>query len=284
MIRIIINADDFGLTPGVNRAICEGFENGLITSTSALACSRFIEEGVGLLDNKYKANVGLHICLDEERPVSDPKKIQTLIDHKTGCFKTRAKLLRDLLLRRVCSGDMYVEMKAQFEKLRSLGIKIDHFDSHGHLHAFPQVSSVVDRLSKEYGVLLIRRPVESYWPALLTPANLRRLPISLLISCASIYSFKRRYETNSRNMSFMGLLDSGNVHEAVIQRWHKVVSNLHDRIIEVMCHPGVKDDKELDNYRHWKYQWHRESKALLHLRALLDNQPDIEMISFGRMK
>ena len=165
MVRIIINADDFGLTPGINKAICECFEDGLITSTSALACSRFIEEGVELLNDEYKANVGLHICLDEERPVSDPKKIQTLIDPKTGCFKKRAKLLQDLLLRRVFSDDIHVEIKAQFEKLRGLGIKIDHLDSHGHLHVFPQVSSVVAQLSREYSVLLIRRPVESYWPA-----------------------------------------------------------------------------------------------------------------------
>jgi predicted glycoside hydrolase/deacetylase ChbG (UPF0249 family) len=64
MVRIIVNADDFGLTLGVNAAIRALLKNGFITSTSALVCGRSIEEGIGELPKEYYSHVGLHICLD----------------------------------------------------------------------------------------------------------------------------------------------------------------------------------------------------------------------------
>lgn len=269
MAQIIINADDFGLSPGVNMAVCRLFEEGILSSTSALVCARYVEEGIETLPTKYHGSVGLHVCLDEEGPVSDPNRVSTLIDHKSGLFKKRWIFIRDLLLHKISAHDIYTEIKAQFERLHKLGIKPSHVDSHGHVHVLPQVSRVVAKLSKEYNILRIRKPAELYW-RIFRPTNLRRLPISWAITKVSNHTFKKHYHNHITPAIFLGLLDSGRIDNAAIEKWVAVLKKYRGQTIEIMCHPGIEDnDRELLNYKHWKYRWQVEFNSLFSLKDIM---------------
>ena len=86
MGALIINADDFGLTSGVNRAIMELHSSGLVTSTSLMARAGATEEAIDLAVRTPTLGVGCHVVLVDGEPVLPPERIPTLVDPKTGHF------------------------------------------------------------------------------------------------------------------------------------------------------------------------------------------------------
>lgn len=285
LVNLIVNADDFGLTPGVNRAICKLFEAGIVTSTSALACGHFIEDGLADLPEEYHGTVGLHICLDEEIPVCDPVTISSLVNQQTGKFKNRLKLIQDLFLKKISQEDLFKEIRAQFNRLIDLGIKPDHLDCHGHLHVFPQVANVVAEVLKKSKVfkIKIRRPIESCRSALITVRNLKRLPISWMISFAASQAFARQYRGYITSTRFMGLLDSGHINRCVVEHWVKNIENSAGHTVEIMCHPGFENDTGSNGYKHWGYEWRSEYEALLYLRNLFLSRRNIRLINYKEL-
>jgi len=146
MKRLIINADGFGLTAGVSAGIVEGADVGLICSTTAMACSPGSLEIVKRYAPALPGRIGAHLQLTSGTPCLPPQEIRTLVE-ASGDFPRRPEHIRA-----VDPDEVYREWAAQVERLRELGVKVTHLDSHHHIHRRPDVFPAMLRLSLELDV------------------------------------------------------------------------------------------------------------------------------------
>ncbi len=159
MKRLIINADDFGLTRGVNRAIAEAHQLGVVTSTTMMAASAELEDALALARQLPRLSVGCHVDLIQLPPVLPPSQLHTL----TNGAKFRQSFLafgRAALRNRLSPAEITAEAEAQIDKVQSAGIELTHFDTHRHTHLFPQVLRPLLRAAKSRGIRAVRNPFE----------------------------------------------------------------------------------------------------------------------------
>ena len=98
-----MNADDFGLTAGVNRAIVELHQSGVLTSTTLMAKAAATEEAIDLARANPSLGMGCHIVLVDGEPVLPPRQIPTLVDREHGLLPTQAWDISDAALFRAHS-------------------------------------------------------------------------------------------------------------------------------------------------------------------------------------
>jgi chitin disaccharide deacetylase len=151
---VIVNADDYGLTMGVNRAIVDAHLAGIVTSTTVLVSGEAAGDAAELPSSM---SVGLHVNLTLGRPTSDASRIPTLVGPE-GRFHSRAALVRLLLRRRVSSEDVYREATAQIDALHRLGVTPTHWDTHLHVAEIPQLARAIGAAAKNARILYARTP------------------------------------------------------------------------------------------------------------------------------
>lgn len=141
--RLIVNADDFGMTSGVSRAIVEAHQKGIVTSTTILAnCDdKVLEEAVELSKQNPNLGIGAHLVLTMRAPIL--KDQPDLIDNM-GNFRFNYDDMDEIDPELV-----YLEWKAQLDRL-SQHFKLTHIDSHHHVHMHKTLQPIARRLSKEY--------------------------------------------------------------------------------------------------------------------------------------
>ncbi|HYE76027.1 MAG TPA: ChbG/HpnK family deacetylase, partial [Blastocatellia bacterium] len=161
MKQLIVNADDFGITTGVNRAIIEGHQHGIITSTTLMVNMPGFNEAVQLAKANPKLGVGLHFNITQGQPIASKEKIRSLLNSKLEFTGTSTALAQRSILGRLKSAEIEIELRAQIEKALAAGIKPTHLDSHKHAHALPQVFEVLARVLPEYGIGAVRMMLES---------------------------------------------------------------------------------------------------------------------------
>ena len=184
-VRLIINADDFGLTPGINRAIAELHDAGALTSATLMANGPAFEDAVQIARARPNLGVGCHIVLTDGEPVSAPDQIPSLLDDKAP---HRAQLRPSLLAfhlavftGRIKPADIARETHAQIARLQSAGIRITHLDTHKHTHLLPSVARIVVAAAERMGIPAVRNPYEPEWATSISHASAtRRLQIRML--------------------------------------------------------------------------------------------------------
>lgn len=141
-MKRIINADDFGLTQGVNRGIIEAHKEGIVTSTTLMATSAAFDDAVALAKATPTLGVGVHLVLSTQTPLLTTH--QTLVNEQ-GNFKYKLETIDSEL----SLEEVYQEWRAQIEKVRAV-LPITHFDSHHYMHLHPRLLPVAQRLGAEY--------------------------------------------------------------------------------------------------------------------------------------
>ncbi len=158
MRRLIINADDFGLTAGVNRAIVEAHEGGIVTSATLMANGQAFDEAVSLAQSRPRLGVGCHIVLVDGAPLVRETATDSLLDPRSrtaGAPRFRegiSKFAALALTGRLAPDEIEAEAVAQIGKLQSSGIAVTHLDSHKHTHVFPQVFRPLLRAAQACGL------------------------------------------------------------------------------------------------------------------------------------
>ena len=180
--RLIINADDFGLTHGVNAAIADLFHAGALSSTTLMANSRAFLDAAGLANALPGMGVGCHIVLVDGNPLSVPANIPTLLAHDCRRLQPSLKIFaRDALLGRLDEADIEREASAQVTRLLDAGITPTHLDTHKHTHMYPAVLRPLLRVAERFAIPAIRNPFEQAWSLRIGRGRtLRRLQIQLL--------------------------------------------------------------------------------------------------------
>ena len=150
MIKMIINADDFGLNQQCTKAICEAWMNRLITDTTMIANGTCFDYAINEAKSKELFNnIGIHFNLTEGIPLTE--KIRGLDAFvQNGAFHGKINRKRRL------SGEeklaVYEELSAQTKRLIEAGISITHADSHHHIHTAIYITPIVIQVCKEYGI------------------------------------------------------------------------------------------------------------------------------------
>ena len=154
MRRLIINADDFGLTAGVNRAIAEAHERGIVTSATLMANAQAFDEAArrrGRSTRQDRFSVGCHVVLLDGEPLLPPDKCPPAASRSNGSHRFRESL-NDFVIasfrHKLNPEEIEAEATAQIERMQAAGIQPSHFDTHKHAHMFPAVLRPLLRAAK----------------------------------------------------------------------------------------------------------------------------------------
>jgi hopanoid biosynthesis associated protein HpnK len=236
--RLIVNADDFGLTSGVNRGILEAHSNGIVTSATLMACGAKFAEAVALAAQAPKLSVGCHVVLVDGSPMLDASRVSSLIANSGPRFRESVISFGVLAtIGRLDQDQIEAEVTAQIRKLQASGIRVSHLDSHKHTHMFPVALKGILRAARICGVRAIRNPFEPIVFAT-SGAWKRRFQLGIL----------KRYQTTFRNElaaagmvtsnGCIGIVATGGLDLATFQ---DLIRNLPEGTWEFVSHPGYND-------------------------------------------
>jgi hopanoid biosynthesis associated protein HpnK len=246
--RLIVNADDFGFTAGVNRAIVEAHTRGIVTSSTLMANGRAFEDAVRMARSVPRLSVGCHVMLIDGEPVLDAKRLPSITSaHFNGArfrdglqsFAARA------LAGRLDPGEIEAEASAQIRKLQSAGIAVSHVDTHKHTHLFPAVLRPLLRAARAWGVPAIRNPFGPSKPLksseLLKRPNLwtRYAEVRILRALATKFRDAAKREGLATPEGTLGIVVTGALDEKLFRGIAAIVP---EGTWEFVCHPGYNDD------------------------------------------
>ena len=248
MRRLIVNADDFGFTAGVNRAIVEAHTHGIVTSSTLMANGRAFEDAVRLAKSVPRLSVGCHVVLIDGEPVLDAKLLPSITSaHSTGGrFRDRLQFFAARALAgRLDSGEIEAEASAQIRKLQSAGISVSHLDTHKHTHLFPAVLRPLLRAARGCGVRAIRNPFGPRKPLksseLLARPSLwiRYAEVRILSTLASTFRDSASRADLVTPDGTLGIVVTGALDE---QLFGGIAAIVPEGTWEFVCHPGYNDD------------------------------------------
>lgn len=275
---LVINADDLGFAPGVNRGIVEVHEAGVLTSASMMVNAPAFADAVALVHERApRLGVGLHLDLVAGRPLSNAP---SLVDRRTGRFFSLSGLARRAFAGRVRQDDVRRECDAQLTALVTSGIRPTHLDSHRHAHALPGILPAVAASAGDAGLRWVRRPLDR--PTLRAPAASAKMLLLLGAWRRALGGVNRDdlpLLARAPNFRGIALQDASDVEHRLL----RLIDELPDGITELMLHPGY-DDAVLAAQDPYRHQREREIAALTSpvVRERL-RRGDVRLVSFAEL-
>ena len=279
MTRLIVNADDFGLTSGVNRAIVELHDARVLTSATMMARAAATKEAIEMARTRSSLGTGCHVVLVDGTPVLDPGQLPTLVDPKTGGFPaTPGAFLKRLLTMRIRAREVEAEASAQIAFLQSCGLRLTHVDTHKHVHMFPGVLRPVLRAAHNAGISAVRNPFEALWSVNATPEapELRRAQVVLLRRLEPTFRRIVAEEGFTTTDGAVGVLATGSLNIASLKT---ILSAMPEGTFELVSHPGYRDADLDDANTRLLESREIERNSLMALRELRG----VELISFAQL-
>jgi predicted glycoside hydrolase/deacetylase ChbG (UPF0249 family) len=275
---LVINADDFGLAPGVNDGILEAHAAGTLSSTSAMVNTPAFDEGAALARERARSlGIGLHLNLVAGRPLT---RVPSLTDASTGSFHPLGALARRTLLGAVRAEDVRRECDAQLAALVRSGVRPTHLDSHRHAHALPGVLPAVLASARAGRIPIVRRPLDR--PSISRPlasAKILALRAAWGRAIAGVATADRA--SLARAPRFRGILlqDAPDVQARMLE----LFGRLPPGATELMLHPG-HDDATLAAQDPYRAPRERELAALMsrEVRVRL-HAGDIRLVTFAEL-
>jgi len=244
--RLILNADDFGLTRGINRAVGELHEAGALTSATLMATGPAFDDAVAVARNHPSLGVGCHIVLVDGAPLSPAASVPTLLGPDGRSFRSSLHhFVRDLWLRRIDPADMEREALAQIQRLQDAGIRITHLDTHKHTHIWPTVARPLLHAAERSVIPAVRNPFEPPWSLSFGADGLsRNLALRLMQPLRARFLALPQIAAGTVRTTdgTLGISATGNLNAATIS---SMLTAMPEGTWELCCHPGY-NDAELD--------------------------------------
>jgi predicted glycoside hydrolase/deacetylase ChbG (UPF0249 family) len=238
--QLVVNADDFGQSPGISRGILRAHREGVVTSTSVLGNCDDLPSVCALLAAAPDLGVGVHLTLVGGRPVGDHARAPTLVG-PAGLFPSRAQDFFATWMRgRVDVGEIEREFDAQVTRLRDAGIAPDHVNTHRHLGFVPAVGRAMEAVARKHRIAGIRSAVERPTLAWLTEPG-RGLEAGLLTGLA--WLTRRQMGALRHGPQSWGFVEAGRLDEVRIL---EVLGRMGPGAHELICHPGEEDDVDAE--------------------------------------
>jgi chitin disaccharide deacetylase len=247
MRRLIVNADDFGLTAGVNRGILESHLSGIVTSATLMANGTAFADAIQIAQSAARLSIGCHVVLVDGVPVLGRYRIPTLInsrasDRRQSSFrKSVINFAARGLLGRLSAKDIEAETAAQIRKVQSAGIEVSHIDTHKHTHLWPQVLQPVLSAARDCGVKRIRNPFE---PALFRMIAERPGLWKRYAQIKAVSGLAQNFQRSAREAGFitpdgtLGIVVTGKLGDRLLRL---MIDKFPEGTWELVCHPGYCD-------------------------------------------
>ena len=274
-----MNADDFALTTGVNRAILSLNQRGKLTSTTLMAMADASAEAASLALSSPNLGVGCHVVLVDGTPALPARQLPTLVDPTTGRFRTTlGKFVKDLFLGRIRTDEIEAEAEAQIARIGALGVSLTHVDTHKHTHMFPNVLRPVLRAARATGIRTVRNPFEPAWSIRATPRApwLRRFQVQLLHNLEPAFRRIVAEEGFVTTEGAIGVLATGTLDAETLT---SLVSAMPDGTWELVTHPGYNDTALANAGTRLLASRETEMATLTNAKF----PQDIELINFGQL-
>ena len=272
---LVINADDLGFAPGVNRGIFEAHAAGTVSSASRIVTApAFAEAAEHARRDAPRLGVGLHLNLVTGAPLSS---VPSLVDPATGRFHPLDALVRRGLAGQADPGVLLSECEAQLAALVAAGITPTHLDSHRHVHAMPGILAAVAAVAHDAAIPVVRRPLDRV--SLLDPVASAKVLVvhaawrTALTGVAPAHRGLLARAPHFRGIAMQGMPD-------IRGRLLATIDQLPIGATEIMVHPGYDDDvlAAQDAFR---------AERAVDLKALCDpavvarvQRGDVKLVSF----
>ena len=265
--RLIITADDFGLSEAVNEGIERAHRDGVLTSASLMVAGAAAADAVRRAKELPTLSVGLHLVVIEGPAVLPPGQIPDLVD-ATGRFPSEQfRLGCNYAFRPAVRAQLAAEIRALFAAFAATGLALDHADAHKHMQLHPTVGKLLVNIGREFGLRAVRVPAEPQ-------------------AARALHAWSRVFRGQARRAGMavadavFGIAGSGHM---TIDRMLRLVPQLPDGVSEIYCHPALHRDATIAALMPG-YEHEAELAALVdpRLRAML-RQHDIVPTSYGEL-
>jgi predicted glycoside hydrolase/deacetylase ChbG (UPF0249 family) len=266
--RLVVNADDFGFTPDVNRGILAAHRDGILTATTLMANGEAFEDAVRLARDTPSLDVGCHLVLISGRSVLPPY---------APLPASAPALLRALAARRI---RVYDELAAQVRKILAAGLEPTHLDTHKHTHLAPPVLDAVARIAEEFDIRWVRRPFDipltSGAPSF--EGVLKRATSGTLRLLRGRFHRVLTSHDCRTTDHFAGFQLTGRFRAPELTQ---LIRELPEGLTEFMCHPGYCGDDLRHARTRLKESRERELEALVspEVRAALV-EAGVELVNY----
>ena len=290
--RLIVNADDFGLASGVNRAVMELQQAGALSSATLMANGRCFSQAVHLAFEQPELAVGCHVVLIDGSPLLRPAEVPSLLDpadRSSGRLRlTVASFAGDLMRGRIREQDIQAEAIAQIKRIQSAGFTVSHIDSHKHVHAFPRALAPLLRAAQHCGVPCVRNPFEPAWSRRWTRRATRRAGWWRRLQVQAIGTQRRSWLKTVAASGMLttdgalGVVATGILNQRVLRA---LLQAAPEGTWELVCHPGYHD-AELDQAR-TRLRASREIERTALLKVvpeIMRENSDWSLIDFHRLR
>ena len=225
--QLVVNADDLGLTTGVNDGIFDAHDLGILTSTSLFANAPATADAVRRARARTTLGVGAHLALVDGAPTLPASAIPTLVTDDGRFRRSWRPFIVACLQGRLSLEEVERELTAQIERIQRAGITLTHLDTHKHVHLYPPVFAIVARLAVQFGIPVVRIPYEQgSW-----------------LNSALWWWARRNYRVAARlglrTPHFIGRLATGVLTRAALR---EMLQNARPGVTELMVHPGYVDE------------------------------------------
>lgn len=242
--RLIINADDFGLTKGVDRAILECHQAGAVTSTTLMANSNAFSDAVTLAASSPSLRVGCHVVLIDGMPLLPARDVYSLLSHGVNFRNSISAFATAAMRGRLLPAQITAEAAEQMRRIQGAGLELTHFDTHKHTHIFPKVLRPLLEAAKQCGVRALRNPFVPI--KAMAYAHLVRRP-KLWMRYSEVKTLRRFASAFRREVEAAGLRTTDGTFGIIStgaldqQLFNAIVGAIPEGTWEFVCHPGYND-------------------------------------------
>jgi predicted glycoside hydrolase/deacetylase ChbG (UPF0249 family) len=245
MSGLIVNADDLGLTGGVDRAVLDLHRAGALSSATAMAAGSATARDAQLWP-AAGLPVGAHIVLVDGRPTGPAGQIPSLLSGDGKAFRPKlGRFTLDLLRGRVRELEIEQEAAAQIAALQALGLRLTHLDTHKHTHMFPHVLRPLLRAARAAGISAVRNPFEPAWASAATPGAplLRRAEVRLLAMQRGRFLNEVARMGMRTTAGALGVLATGTLDRKTLDSLLGALARCGraEECYELVCHPAHHD-------------------------------------------
>lgn len=237
-LKKIFNADDFGISKGVNAAIVKAHREGILNSASLMINQKYAADAVKLAKEMPELEIGLHVNLTNEYPAASSRQIPLLVDGQGKLKNGFVNLfLLSFLQPRQLQQQAETEMRAQIAKYLATGLPLQHLDSHRHIHLIPPIFKAMRKLQKEFEVPRIRVMNENIFNTLKYNKNKSWLLDGALIKYV-LLRFLCWWNGYKNDVYFYTLLYTCKIAK---EQFNGVKIPAGYKAVEIMIHPGMPE-------------------------------------------
>lgn len=243
MRRLIVNADDFGASTSINRAVIAAHQRGILTTASLMVNGDAADEAICLAKENPKLGVGLHVSLAFGKSALPRSEIPHLVDLECHFSERPASIGFEYFFNPACRRELAREVSEQFRKFRATGLALDHVNGHLHFHMHPSIFGVITRRAAEWNIRQVRLTRDPFWlNARLAKGNwLYRISHAIIFLLLSAWCARKLKKLGIKSTQrVFGLLQHARVDSQFVQRLLPVLPSGDS---ELYSHPSLDEFK-----------------------------------------